>query len=749
MYEPSLEDSSSEMEGISIIELVQSITRRIPLFLACVAASVIVALLYLQQVTPQYQTSTIILVHPITQSSTIGKVLSSDFLDTSKDISTEVQLIKNITTLQEALGYLELSSYTDEKGNSYADQHIMGSLQDKVSIVTTKGTNIVEITVTDKNPQFAADFANALAISFNSMLSAFSKDSKTSQIAFLEQQIPDIERQLDEANEKLFSYRIQTGVDFLSNNTDSLTDNISYLQRKRRPLELQLEKSKETMRSYQDVYAEKLPTLESFRTDQQIQGILANYKAAFSELTLYEIVHGSDARNTYPLNSTSVNTADSTRIVNLNSHLTTLKNQMLRLSLTRTDALVTPNSQYPLDVFACAIVEFLISDTEIASLQEVIKDLENEFNQLPLIDKELAKLTSSIDSLEAIRKELNSYQQQIKLTAEAENRNIKVVSQARLPLFPVSPNRLLILAVSVLLGGAMGVLCCLLLHMKDSRIRSFAMINHILGDAIPILGWTPLLRKKTRDKQTEAMQYSILHASFSYNTERYNHIVSRMVYGKNKEKKVYLFTSGGISEGKSNVVVNLGISLAQQQKRVLIIDADIQSRSIEQIFGLGEQQQGYLEKFNPLTPVANLPNLHIAVPGIPSAKEIEAHIWVNLKQHIQELREHYDYILIDIPPIEFASAQICLFEQVDSLLLCVRMNVSKKENLISLLNYLEDFQDKITGVIATGCVKKNIKDRYHYYGSYYTSLSKNREYKLVKSEKKALSLFKKQLARRT
>lgn len=53
MYEPSLEDSSSEMEGISIIELVQSITRRIPLFLACVAASVIVALLYLQQVTPQ------------------------------------------------------------------------------------------------------------------------------------------------------------------------------------------------------------------------------------------------------------------------------------------------------------------------------------------------------------------------------------------------------------------------------------------------------------------------------------------------------------------------------------------------------------------------------------------------------------------------------------------------------------------------------------------------------------------------
>jgi len=234
-----MDTSSNPEEGISLQELWHIISKRIYILILVSVLSLGCAFLYLHFSTYEYQTSVTILVDPMKRTSTIGKILSSDFFDSSNDISTEIQLATNITNLQSALSKLDLSSYENKKGLSYENPQALGTLKDKVSVNKFKDTNIVELTVKDPNPQFAMDYANALATSFNDMLSTYGKDTKNAQLEFLQRQIPEVEQQMDEANDKLFDYRVKTGIDFLSNSTASLVNHISYLQMKEKPFELQ------------------------------------------------------------------------------------------------------------------------------------------------------------------------------------------------------------------------------------------------------------------------------------------------------------------------------------------------------------------------------------------------------------------------------------------------------------------------------------------------------------------------------
>ncbi|WP_041384648.1 Wzz/FepE/Etk N-terminal domain-containing protein [Sphaerochaeta pleomorpha] len=97
-------------EGISIQELFQSIFSRLYILLLIVFISVMGAFVYLHYAVKEYQTTVTMIVEPIARSSTIGKILSSDFFNSDKDISTEIHLITNIIDLEAAVRRLDLST---------------------------------------------------------------------------------------------------------------------------------------------------------------------------------------------------------------------------------------------------------------------------------------------------------------------------------------------------------------------------------------------------------------------------------------------------------------------------------------------------------------------------------------------------------------------------------------------------------------------------------------------------------------
>ena len=95
---------------------------------------------------------------------------------------------------------------------AHSDPKVLGNIKDRTGITTVKDTNIVKITVTDANARFAADFANALAESYNELLGSIARNSKTVQKEFIESQIPLNEKELQGAADALGAFREESNI---------------------------------------------------------------------------------------------------------------------------------------------------------------------------------------------------------------------------------------------------------------------------------------------------------------------------------------------------------------------------------------------------------------------------------------------------------------------------------------------------------------------------------------------------------
>ncbi|MGD1821728.1 MAG: GumC family protein [Pleomorphochaeta sp.] len=754
-------------EGISLFEIFELIYRRKILLLLIIVLSFISGIIYLNFTEKKYQSTVTILVDPIKKSSTIGSVLSSDFFDSSDDISTEVQLLTNITTLSDAISYLDLSKYSTSEGVLYSEINILSFIKNEVSVNLVKDTNLVEVSITDSNPNFAADFANVLAISFNDILSKFSTDSKNTQILFLEEQIPEVELELKEANDKLFEYKAKTGIDFLSNNSATLVNNISYLEMKKKPLELEYFENLLTIEEYQESYNKLLPSLEICKNDTYINSYLNSYKKANKEIIYFDLSSNINSWNTTNLSVVNDNLNDTVnqRISQLNS----LMNEAENLIINRLDeiheAYEIEIDDYLISKYNLIILDTLTCELAIENIENAIISFEDNFNQLPEIEKELSTLQSDVDSLEAIRKELNSLLEQVSLTAAANTNNVKIVSPAVVSVNEVSPNKLLILAVSILLGAALGFLLCLLLHMIDDTIHTVDDLKVVLNNKIPLLGWIPyvIVDKKCLKKQNYKNSSMIMMDNYvdSYIYERYKLVASNILYGKSKSNKIIAVTSSLVNEGKSHLVASLGICLSNSGYKVLLIDADLKAPSLRKQFGLKHDNNGYINLFENnddlhkaiVTPYPSLDNLKLISPG---KSELSSSIFMKntlYKEKLDYVKENYDYILVDLPPFEFALELKRFMHIIDSILICSRIGICTKTKLNILLENLGESEDKIGGVIATACPKESVKKYVHKYDSYYRNSSYRSEmdkdkqscFSVVKKEKQMKKIYKKSL----
>ncbi len=752
-------------EGISLNEILNSIIKHFKLIILILIISILSALIYLNYTNEVYISSATILVDPIKKNSTIGKILSSDFFYSNNDISTEIQLLTNITNLEQAYNSLDLSKYTTPDGLIYKDSVSINSIKNNISVKTFKDTNIIEISVSDTNPKFTSDFANAIAISFNKLLSSYSKDSQNMQIEFLNNKIPETEQKIKEANNKLFNYKAETKIDFISNNIKTFVNHISYLQMREKPLKLQYLKNKALLNDFENEY-DNLPKLETLKNNTIILEWLHKYEKAYNELILFDISSNINSWNTTNLSvvNSNLNLGLNERISQLNGEMNEAKKQIINevTKLIDSQTLLInskSNTLFSLNKFTYTVMETLTSEVALNNINSTIVEFQEEFNQLPVIEKELSILESDVDSLEKIRNELNSLLEQISLTSAAENNNVKLVSPAKLPTKPISPNKLLILAISILLGLSLSVLLCLVIELNDNVFHTIIELQNYLKNKKPLIGWIPYIINKKNINQ----KVLITDAKKTFLDEQFKILASNIIYKKNNESKIFSITSSNINEGKTYLICNIAITLAQKGYNILIIDGDIKFPNVANNFNIKTNKNGYIKTIQNneslekivIKPIEGLNTLNIISPG-----ESELFSSVFLKKTdpnilINKLKNDYDYIFIDLPPFEFASDILGLIKYVDSILITCRLSVTTKKNLETLFIQLDDYSDKIDGIIATACSKQSLEKATGKYNSYYHYSYSNIKSKqkndliFVKTEKKAKKLYKKSIKKRT
>ncbi len=708
-YQSSVGVFNSGEEGISIADLLHIFHKRYRWFLLGFVIVVGLAFGYLQIAIPQYESEVSVLVDPIQTSSSFESLL--DMSASTTKIATEVELITSRRNIEYALSSLDLSKYKNADGLDYRDKDVLGSVKDRIVVSTVKDTNIVRITVTDSSPAFARDFANALASSYDNLLTGIAKNSKTAQREFIESQIPINDAALLDASNALGDFREKSDIIQLTDKSSMLVQQISYYTLRLEPLKLQLQEANVFLDSYnqglQQAGISEILSLDQIRSDSSIKENLKDLATWKTELTMYEAL---STTATADQANTTQNSDSNSRIYVITSAI----NQVNKELLDRVSALTRA---YGNEANTQAIVQILTTEVGIKVYEERGDVFSSELSQLPVLERKLSELERDVKIYEATGLKLREMLEDVKLVEASVSGNVTVVDQAIEPMNPVSPNKLLILAVAILLGGAFGLLLTLAIEALDVSIQTESQIKRILGKDVPILGWIPMMRVS----QADMYPTLIVHNDpLSFEAERFKLAANMLLH--RTDKHIFSITSCSMAEGKSTIIGNIAIALAQMGSNVLLLDGDLRLPSMERYFRLEHREVGlvdHITKNAPLedcivVPIEKVPNLHLLPPG--NTPLVHAGIFSNPRyaKLISYLEKVYDFVIIDAPPLDSASELLSISKHTEGLIITVRAGITSKGALFDLISSLNTANVTISGVVFNGVAPGAIGTGLHY-----------------------------------
>ena len=223
--------------------------------------------------------------------------------------------------------------------------------------------------------------------------------------------------------------------------------------------------------------------------------------------------------------------------------------------------------------------------------------------------------------------------------------------------------------------------------------------------------------------------------------EAYRSVRTSIEYSNLDAKlKIILVTSTQQNEGKSTVASNLAISFSKlPNKKILLIDADLRNPSIHRVFSIGNSDgmMSILKGDKDLkSTVYNLnENLDILTTGVIPPNPDEILVTDKMKEFIQQIKEKYDYIFIDSPPIGIISDASLLSQLSDGVIFVISSGEVETDFAKLAKEKLMNVDAKILGAVLNKYESHNDDYRY-YYSEYYGARKKRKLFRLGKFKRK-------------
>lgn len=205
-------------------------------------------------------------------------------------------------------------------------------------------------------------------------------------------------------------------------------------------------------------------------------------------------------------------------------------------------------------------------------------------------------------------------------------------------------------------------------------------------------------------------------------SEQYRTIRTNINYSNiDRENRLIMVTSSNPGEGKTITTANLAVTFAEEGKKVLLMDADFRKPRVHELFRkrnfLGLTSVLYKQK--PLMEAINktrISNLHVLTSGPITPNPSELLSSKKMKELLSEVRNQFDLIIIDTPPVLLVTDAQILAGQCDGVILVVSHGKTKKQEAEKAKALLLNTKARILGAVLNN-TKDNYKD--YYYSDYY------------------------------
>lgn len=346
-------------------------------------------------------------------------------------------------------------------------------------------------------------------------------------------------------------------------------------------------------------------------------------------------------------------------------------------------------------------------NAQLAAVNKKSAELSDTLKRLPEVQRQYLQLYRDVKvNTELYTSLLNSYQQ-LKIAKAGEIGNVRIIDTAVEPIKPIKPRPLLVLFLSLIVGGFIGTVLALLRNMMRSGVKDSTQIENDLN--LPVYATVPRSPiQETRMsilKKKKSIPILAVKSSDDVAIESLRSIRTAIHFALTSAKNNIIMIAGPSPEvGKSFISTNLATIFAQGNKRVLLIDADMRRGYMHKYFdvnvkpGLSELLSGQADLTQVLhkTQVANL---DVITRGKSPTNPSEMLSSTQFKDLLEKFQTQYDHIIIDTPPVLAVTDGIIISQYTGVNLIVARYAKSHMKELELTVNRFEQAGVKVNGFI--------------------------------------------------
>jgi capsular exopolysaccharide synthesis family protein len=592
------------------------------------------------------------------------------------------------------------------------EESLMQAFRSNLRVNQIPGTSIIEIRYSSPDPALAAEVTNATAQTFIEQNIKARYDGTIQAADWLSKQLADLQIKVESSQAKLIEYQKE-------HNIVGADDR-------------------------QNLTVEKLESFGKELTQAQTDRI--------QKQSLYEMAKSSNAE-------TIGIVLQEPLLVNLRQQRTDLEAQDAQLS-------TQFGSSYPKVLEVRSRLKVL-NDVYDREVQNGLRRVENAYdaalkreqmlqsaldgqtaiaNQLSVSAIQYKLLKQEADSNRQVYDGLLQKLKEASLAAALNSSNIRIIDKARVPLVPSRPNIPRNMEYALVLGLVGGIAIAFVLESMDTTVRTPEHVESIA--AIPMLAMIPL---KTGLQRQGAGKASALMKATSHGkasgaslvtylepqseiAEAYRALrTSLLLSSAGGPPNTIVFTSPIPQDGKTMTSMNIAIVLAQQGKRVLLVDADLRRPSMHLAFGLS-QQPGLSNILSgsavarEVTAPTGQRNLFVVPAGALPPQPSELLSSALMEDLLTQWREEYDHVIIDSPPVLSVTDAVLLAVRADAVLLVIRSGQTTSGAVRRACDLLLNVKCNLLGLVLNAADLASFGDYYSgsRYSAYYSDSKRPR-----------------------
>ncbi len=581
-------------------------------------------------------------------------------------------------------------------------------LQGRISIEDVQGTRLVLLHVRDTDPERAALIANTIAEVYIEKTLEDRLGSTVTALEWLGEQLDSLRGQLEGSELALHSFKIEHNVlsvsledrqNLVAQEIERFSTALTETRTQRIGLQARVARLR-TLLSDDDVEAQASALIDV----ETLQGLREALREKLAEQDGLEERYGPNHPRMQELRA---------QIEALRSQLRGELSGMMRAA--------------EADVRQAVVTE--------GGLRSALDQAQQAGLDLNMREIEYTRLSRERDNNEKLYEVVLQRTTEADVTRALRTTFVRMVDRALPPGGYVSPRVPLNIGVGAAFGLSIGLLLAFILGRLDSRIRS---VEEFEEYGAIVLGVLPTMdeareragqraRRRGRDDVSDAGRDLVTHHQpLSSIAENFRTIRTNLVFMTgDSERKVIAVTSANPREGKTLIVANLAISLAQSGKKVLVIDTDLRRPRVHRAFGL--------KNIGGVTPViagqlafadavqsSSVPGVDVLSSGPIPPNPAELLHRESFKQMLVDARNRYDVVLFDSPPLGAVIDAAVLGPQVDGVIVVARPGETTRHAVRAMLRQLQDVGAHIIGAIVNGVDPRGQAGyysgaRYYYY----------------------------------